>query len=327
MDREIPERFFYHSFPRRGRSTAVEIDKGCKILSLMCDGLLLTPETIKWEYPHADGSQPREQTVLQKRVCFTELTPVELPRHAQEFGHFSLEFSVDVLKGLGALPVFYIPMASEKTGEVATLGSTLVLQIIDAMNLAQRISDVKPILDGGQVAAQIECTFGFEKRKTFNLNTSQAAQTLEAFTYALTPPKMMEQALNGLLQYFYPADDIPRNKALAYYRQREWRIGGNFSIRGEEVMRLPSSELIDKLVEIDKEFFERTLPWSGKRLAEETYMFPGIGEKRIIEMANRIIVPSDAIKKVKIAIKDLENPPPIVALETCHEFCKESALI
>ncbi len=316
MNDQIQERFFYHSFPRRGRNSHEEIDKGCKILSLMRDGLLLTPEIIKWQYPHANGSPPREQTVLQKRVCFTELTPAELPRHAQEFGHFSLEFPVDVLKGLGALPVFYIPMASKKTGEVAALGSTLVLQIIDAMILAQRISEVKPILDGGQAAAQIDCTFGFEKLKNFNLNTAQAAQTLEAFMYALTPPKMMEQALSGLLQYFYPADDIPRNKALAYYRQREWRIGGNFSIRGEEVMRLPSFELINKLVEIDQEFFERTLPESGKRLAEETYMFPGIGEKRIIEMANRIIVPSKAIEQATAAINPIKNPPPIVALES-----------
>ena len=56
------ERFFYHSFPRRGSNTDAEIDKGCKILSLICNaGLLLAPEVVTWQYPHADGSPPRTQ--------------------------------------------------------------------------------------------------------------------------------------------------------------------------------------------------------------------------------------------------------------------------
>lgn len=60
-----PERFFYHSFPRRGRSTDSEIEKGCKILSLIGEaGLVLAPEIVKWKYPHADGSPPREQQTI-----------------------------------------------------------------------------------------------------------------------------------------------------------------------------------------------------------------------------------------------------------------------
>ncbi len=41
--RTVPtERFFYHSFPPRGRSTDSEIEKGCKILSLIGEaGLVL----------------------------------------------------------------------------------------------------------------------------------------------------------------------------------------------------------------------------------------------------------------------------------------------
>src|SRR5260370_1024189 len=104
------ERYFYHSFPRRGRNENVEVEKGLKVLELIRDfGLLLTPEITAWEYPHADGSRPREMTMVQRRACFTELSPRELPRHASEFGHFALEFEVDTLKSLHALPVFYLP--------------------------------------------------------------------------------------------------------------------------------------------------------------------------------------------------------------------------
>ena len=86
----IQQRLFYHSFPRRGRNTAGEIEKGCRILSLIADaGLLLTPEGVHWKYPHADGTPPREQQVIQRRVCLTELAPAELPRPGEEFGHFA----------------------------------------------------------------------------------------------------------------------------------------------------------------------------------------------------------------------------------------------
>jgi hypothetical protein len=33
-----------------------ETEIGCKMLALMCSGLVLTPEVVKWEYPHADNS-------------------------------------------------------------------------------------------------------------------------------------------------------------------------------------------------------------------------------------------------------------------------------
>jgi hypothetical protein len=104
------EGFFYHSFPRRGRHGDKEVQKGLKILELIRDfGLLLTPEVTAWEYPHADGSPPRKIEMVQRRVSFTELSPCELPRHAEEFGRFALEFEIDTLKSLYALPVFYIP--------------------------------------------------------------------------------------------------------------------------------------------------------------------------------------------------------------------------
>src|SRR5271165_6017221 len=99
----IEERFLYHSFPRRGSNSAVEIETGCKVLSLIRDvGLLLAPEAVKWQYTHADDTPPRIQEIWQRRISFTELLPSELPRHAETFGHFALEFRIDTLKSLGA---------------------------------------------------------------------------------------------------------------------------------------------------------------------------------------------------------------------------------
>lgn len=111
----MQERFFYHSFPRRGASTAEEIDKGCKILAAIRDfGLLLTPQLIEWKQPTLDEAQPRVFPVLQKRVCFAELNPSELPQHAKKFGRFALEFEIDTVHRLGAVPVFYVPQPTSK---------------------------------------------------------------------------------------------------------------------------------------------------------------------------------------------------------------------
>jgi hypothetical protein len=287
------------------------------MLSLMCNGLVLAPEAVKWEYPHADGSPPRKQEVQQKRVCFTELSSAELPRHADEFGHFALEFEIDVLKGLGAIPVFYIPRQIGAEGEVAALGSVFVIQIIDAMILAMRLAGVKKNLDEAPFATgQFPCVFGFTETKlqTFHLDVAEARKFIQAFTYSLTPPDMLQNSLTALLSFFYPADDIGHNKTLAYYRQREWRIVGNIAVRGEELMRRPTTEFVERLLEIDSEFFGREFPpSSGKRLADDIYVFPGIGERRIIEMVRRIIVPDVAVERAKSIVKCVNNPPPVIA--------------
>src|SRR5713101_4938638 len=106
MSEPLHERFFYHSFPRRGASTDAEAEKGKKILAAIRDfGLVLTPQFIEWSQPSL-GAPPRVLPILQKRVCFTELSLNELPGHAEKFGHFSLEFEIDRVRRLGAMPVF-----------------------------------------------------------------------------------------------------------------------------------------------------------------------------------------------------------------------------
>ena len=90
---------------------------------------------------------------------------------------------------------------------------------------------------------------------------------------------MLEQSIYGLLHCFYPADNLRDNKALAYYRQREWRISHNFAIRGEEVMRRVSDEVIRRLMEIDAEYFGRDFQTAAESSysANESCIYPGFG--------------------------------------------------
>jgi hypothetical protein len=233
------ERYFYHSFPRRGRDEKVEAQRGLKILELIRDfGLLLTPEITAWEYPHADGSPPRKMEMVQRRACFTELSPRELPRHAKEFGHFALEFEIDTLKSLHALPVFYIPR-----GNTSSLGQTLVIQLIDAMCLVDRMARVKKFIESTATSGSRQnFEFGFsDRQKLFSIDVDELQRSIEGITYAITPPEMLSLALEGTMNLFYfaDADETRENSALKYYRQREWRVAGNIGRMGEELMGLP----------------------------------------------------------------------------------------
>jgi hypothetical protein len=273
---------------------------------------------VKWRNPHADGSPPREQQIIQRRICFTELAPSELTEHAKEFGHFALEFDVHTLKRMGAMPVFYIPQATNNDEHgVASLGSTLVIQAIDAMILAMRLAAIENLLDDPTVGERLDCTFGFQNLKTFSLDVQKTREAIEAFTYAITPPDMLEHALTGLLSCFYPADNLRDDKALAYYRQREWRIAWNFSVRGDEVLRRPSDELIGRLLDIDADFFGRDFPTptGSSRLANEALVFPGMTGKRTIEMANRVVVPRDALTSAKAIVTRYAPDVPIICIE------------
>ena len=101
----MEKHFFYHSFPRGKTKDAPEsIEHGIAILESIRDmGLLLVPQIIDWIRP------PRRLQVIQKRICFTSLKPKELIKHAEKFGYFALEFDANIVRSLGATPVFYIP--------------------------------------------------------------------------------------------------------------------------------------------------------------------------------------------------------------------------
>ena len=306
--------------------SANESASGLKILELIRDfGLILTPEIARWEYPHADGAPPRSAAMIQRRVSFTELSPHELARHSEEFGHFALEFEIDTLKRLGAMPVFYVPRATAGAGSLA---DTIVMQIIDAMRLTDRIARVTSILEQAPAAQPtVPFTFGMtDNQKVYDLNPAQAKETLQGVGHALTPPKMLSDTLEGALNFFYPAD-ARNNEALKYYRQREWRISGNYAIKGEELMRLPSEAMITRLLDLDGDFFGRVFPpndqiisntsikdVSQKRLVDWMYVLPGLEGKHILELVRRVIVPDGAVEEARKILEPIKEAPAVVSL-------------
>ncbi|WP_429395742.1 hypothetical protein [Robbsia andropogonis] len=99
-------RSLFHSFPRpKGRSAAEVTKLGLAILRNTFNvGLVLAPEVVTWKNQHGDPT-----TILQRRMCFTELATSELPGHAKTFGQFGMRFSPETLRAAGAMPVIYAP--------------------------------------------------------------------------------------------------------------------------------------------------------------------------------------------------------------------------
>lgn len=125
---DFVEKHFYHSFPRvrTGESRAQVIQVGLETLkSIQQIGLVLAPETVVWRQCLENG-QDRTITVGQRRICFTELSRDQVQQHAERFGPFSLEFRIDTLRQLGALPVIYVPQRLKMDRRLSTAGETIV---------------------------------------------------------------------------------------------------------------------------------------------------------------------------------------------------------
>ncbi|MFZ0425835.1 MAG: hypothetical protein WAL80_23400 [Xanthobacteraceae bacterium] len=325
MNQSINQRFFYHSFPRRGASTQAENAKGCKILASIRDfGLLLTPQFIEWTQPTATG-RPRVLPVLQKRVCFTELSPNELTGHSEKFGHFSLEFEVDAVRRLGAIPVFYVPQPSAELRDGSAMGTALLAIATDLRAVVNRMAGLDGILHGTTpVPDSFQFTVGFagspEGRGSFTINRDESKNFLRAMGHAVTPWKDLSVGADTLLNFFHPTDDTRSDKALEFYREREWRVACSFRINNPdgsyvEVLHVPTLDERQRFLEIDPEFFSRQVS-NGINMAatlDQALVYPALNGKRIIEMVRRVVVPPDAVADATDVLSSLESPPPVVS--------------
>ena len=283
----------------------------------------MVPEQIEWKQPHADGSPPRVLRILQRRVCFTELAPRELSEHAEKFGTFALEFDVDVIRRLGALPVFYVPDPSMQVADGSGIGAALVAMALDARAVIARMTGLQEIFDGAAtVAEKLKFSTSFtanpDCKQNVTLDTAEARKLIAALGHGLTPLGGLNSGLGALLNFFYPADNRKGDGLLDYYRQREWRIACEFDVLGQKIVREVAPSEREQIVQIDSEFFAQTID-SDCGLVErlsKSLILPGLNGKRVIEMVRRVIVPTGALEHAKSILSAIDNAPPVVDLNS-----------
>lgn len=331
------EKFLYHSFPRRGRNTPSEIEKGVTIFKSIAEkGLLLTPEIKEWRELRRDTSgkdRPSEPwRLIQKSISFTMLEPSELIRLnlSESFGHFALEFEIATLRKLGAIPVFYLPKATEEHAGLEWVAACLLARLGEIQILLARLAEIEegakkapvkaehiPLGKNKYVEKYLRCTYGGAEDLINFLRlpadkSKESAQSISTLSAAL-------RALSG---FFYQTEDLTRTDYLYYYQQREWRIIANMMELNQkdsgyiklthELKELEKNELI----EIDSEFFEVKEQYhtGTYRRVDQCQFFPEFGGKRIIQHARRVIVPEKAIVEISKILEGIA-PLEVVALE------------
>lgn len=272
------ETSFYHSFPRPriGRTRDDDLRLGLDVLrSIRRRGLLLVPET----------TVVADIRLLQRRLCFTALTPSELMEHAAHFGEFAIEFETATFLRLGALPAFYLPNQTGGKEDLGDAGRRLVLGLHTIQHVLGKLKDSEePIAK--EIAREL---------------ADMKAPDLHNLYWVPDAAKNL----------FYPAgsDRGGVSKPLAYYAQREWKIIENFpriDSSGKVVwdFRKLTEEEKDDICRINSWFEEELWPKCGFRRIDECMILHTISGKQVLDMAQRIVVPEEVLEPAKEIVGD-----------------------
>jgi len=275
-------------------------DRGCSLLDSMCrNGLLLVPELVSWSDPTQSDSSNRINAV-QRRICFTELSTEELPEHIEAFGGFCLEFTIESLRALGALPVIYVPDKISDTSLHDAVGTSMLANLAASAAVLSSFAEFLTLagpttfVDVTMRATGIKTTHNFDVNQTIAIR-----QFLEAVAVAQGIPfHEMRNALHGMSSLFYPTENNKYTDSLGYYRQREWCIFSGPYVNGEPTTFQATDIQAEELLKLDGEFFSRQLDFADGRytLAIKSHFLREIGTRHVLSHARRILVPHKSLK-------------------------------
>lgn len=311
-------RFFYHSFPRTARPADAGAAGLAVLGSLASHGLLLTPERTEWFEFRQDGTRSEVIEVFQKRACFTELAPRELEEHAKQFGPFAIEFETESLRLLGAIPVFYLPTPGSEERALGGLAAALVGRMAEIQMLLSRLADIAHLSSitpnkneplavtlNGRAAGATRCTIG------------GAEDLIQVVSHGAQPVQELLNAFRFISGFFYPTENLGYTGALAYYRQREWRILGGMKHRGQEVARALTEAEVEALLALDRAWFERrlTFPTGEYRRVDQCQYLSEVGGRSFLAWAHRLIVPAEHVQDARELLRQAGVPVPVISGE------------
>lgn len=293
-ENRINNTFLYHSFPRWRKNGEENIAKGLKILkSIVENGLLLNCETKKWMERLQNGQLSSPINLMSISCSFTLLEEYELINHCNKFGNFSLEFEIQTMRKLGAIPIFYIPNPKEYYNTCEPLGSVFLCRLH-------------------------EITFLLENCK----NIYKVEKVSHSNPYYEVDIDHHINSIHRLASLFYPTERDADDELLNYYRQKEWRIIGSILMDGNEVTRKLSEEQKKVISDIDPEFFNGELENRNGQMVKRIdicQIFKDFNQKPFIEYARRLIVPDQAFDQAYEIVSVLDNPPEIISLNNIQK--------
>jgi len=310
------KRFLYHSFPRAKKSETrkCHYERALNILRFMDRvGLIAAPELVSWNVELLSGGKEKLD-ILQRRVCFTEISEEELPTHADIFGPISLAFNIQKLRDLGAMPVIYAPQATTDR-VISHLSTFLVRGTYHTNAVLQQLEQLRKQSD----PAYVEAEYGYQVAPDYSLNLRNSGpdgsivsdrrvpaghiqDLLDYVGFNNIPFEHSIAVLSMFLNMFYPTDNEHADDQLGYYRQREWRlIGTNIVLDGIPVTQELEASQQAKLVEIDPVFWGRALEVDGvnKTRAERALLYAPSRNRLWWDAVEKILVPQELYESVQ----------------------------
>ena len=280
-------------------------------------GFIVAPEVVEWHTPVNLGT-PSPIQILQRRICFTELSPPELTEHTTRFGPFALEFETTALRRVGALPVIYMPQALSEQDHLALLGPFVaghlgqIRSTLELLNQISQFDDPENIQSLGAKFIADDCmvtlTNGDESRGTvreFQVPWKAIRDLLSFIGFERAPFNAMTGATSIAQALFYPTDDDHHDQKLGYYRQREWRITADYYVNGVPRGRSLQDEEKALLLELDESFWAgNTLPSKTIPRVDEALALVQPAPAELLEKVARIIVPDDFADQARHSFGD-----------------------
>ena len=317
-------RFFYHSFPRprQGETPGETASRGWAILRLMKKlGLILAPEVVEWHTPVNLGT-PLPIQILQRRICFTELSQKELSQHSTRFGPFALEFETAALRRLGALPVIYMPQALSEQDHLALLGPFVVGHLgqihhtLEQLNRLSQLDNPAYVQNLRENVLADDCMIILRNDdksggivQEFQVPWKVIRDLLSFIGFETAPFNAMTGATSIAQALFYPTDDDHHDQELGYFRQREWRITADYYVNGSPRGRSLQDEEKELLLELDESFWGGNTH-SSKPIPRVDYALaldhPAPSE--FFDKVTRIVVPDNFAGEARQILGDSVTP-------------------
>ena len=269
-------------------------------------GLVLAPEVVEWHTP-VDLGPPSPIQILQRRICFTELSPQELGGHSARFGPFALEFDTTALRRVGALPVIYMPQALSEQDHLALIGPFVVGHLgqirhtLGLLNQLSQFDDPAYIesLGASSVPDDLMVTLnnGDDSRgivQEFQVPWKSIKDFLTFIGFEAAPFNAMLGAISIAQTLFYPTDDERHDQELGYYRQREWRIIADYYVNSTPRERSLNDEEKAILLDLDEYFWGSATHSSNPAIrADEARALILPSPDEMLALISRIIVPDN----------------------------------
>ena len=316
-------RFFYHSFPRprQGETDSETASRGWAVLQSMRElGLILAPEIVEWQTPVSLGT-PSPTRILQRRICFTELSPQELCEHSTRFGPFALEFETTALRRIGALPVIYMPQALSEQDHLALLGPFVVGHLGQIRGTLERLNELNQ-LDSPAYVQSVGASAISDDMMLNLRNVDETGGTVQEFQvpwkatrdlldyigFKTAPFSAMTGVTTIAQALFYPTDDDHHDQELGYYRQREWRITADYFVNGEPRGRTLLDEEMQLLLDLDESFWGgSTQPSKPNPRVAEALALVQPTPAELLDAVARIVVPDSFFDQARQTFGDRVN--------------------